>query len=120
MFWVSTVLAIGLAGCGQPSTSGQDDATSAASETTASNGGERSQDEAAKTANGAGVITAVDPIAGTLTLDHEPIPAVGWPAMTMSFRASPAVIGEATVGDRVQFDLTVRGTTGEVTAIYPH
>ena len=75
---------------------------------------------AARTAYGAGVITAVDPAAGTVTINHEPIPAVNWPAMTMSFKAGPPVIREAAVGDRVQFDLTVRGGTGEITAIYPH
>lgn len=74
----------------------------------------------ASTAYGAGVITAVDPGAGTITIDHEPIRAVNWPAMTMSFKASHAVIREAAVGDRIQFDLTVRGAAGEVTAIYPH
>lgn len=74
---------------------------------------------AASTTYGAGVITAVDPGAGTITISHEPIKAVNWPAMTMSFKASPVVIREAAVGDRIQFDLTVRGGAGEVTAIYP-
>ena len=40
--------------------------------------------------------------------------------MTMKFKASPAVLREAAVGDRIQFDLTVRDGAGEVTAIYPH
>lgn len=74
----------------------------------------------ANTADGAGVITAVDPAAGTITINHEPIRSVGWPAMTMKFKASPVVLQEAVVGDRIQFDLTVRDGAGEVTAIYPH
>lgn len=73
-----------------------------------------------KTADGAGVITAVDPAAATITINHEPIRSIGWPAMTMKFKASPAVLQEAAVGDRIQFDLTVRDGAGEVTAIYPH
>lgn len=75
---------------------------------------------AAKTADGAGVITAVDPAAATITINHEPIRSIGWPAMTMKFKAAPAVLREAAVGDRIQFDLTVRDGVGEVTAIYPH
>lgn len=74
----------------------------------------------AKTADGAGVITAVDPAASTITINHEPIRSIGWPAMTMKFKASPAALQEAAVGDRIQFDLTVRDGAGEVTAIYPH
>lgn len=74
----------------------------------------------ARTADGAGVITAVDPTAATITINHEPIRSIGWPAMTMKFNASPAVLREAAVGDRIQFDLTVREGAGEVTAIYPH
>ncbi len=119
--WISTALAISLAACGQPANTGQDKATTAASEPARSDGVEpQSPDAVAKTANGAGVITAVDPVAGTVTIDHEPIVAVGWPAMTMSFQAPPSVIEEAAVGDRIQFDLTLRGSKGEVTAIYPH
>lgn len=74
----------------------------------------------ATTADGAGVITAVDPAAATITINHEAIRSIGWPAMTMTFKASPAVLREAAVGDRIQFDLTVRDGAGEVTAIYPH
>ncbi|WP_306414879.1 copper-binding protein [Brevundimonas aurantiaca] len=65
------------------------------------------------------MVTAVDAAAGTVTINHEAIPAVGWPAMTMSFTADPAVVQQAAVGDRVEFDLTVQGNAGEVTAIRP-
>lgn len=74
----------------------------------------------ATTADGAGVITALDLAAATITINHEAIRSIGWPAMTMKFKASPAVLREAAVGDRIQFDLTVRDGAGEVTAIYPH
>ena len=40
---------------------------------------------ATKTGRGTGVITEIDPKAATLTLKHQPIAALGWPAMTMSF-----------------------------------
>ena len=74
---------------------------------------------AAIKAKGHGTVTAIDKAAGTITLDHGPIPGVDWPAMTMSFKAAPAVVEKAKVGERVQFDVTVRGRESEVTAIRP-
>lgn len=107
--------ALVLASCGQQADPAPGEAAPAAPATAPA-----SSAAAAGTAHGAGVITAVDPAAGSITINHEPIEAVNWPAMTMSFKAGPAVIREAAVGDRIQFDLTVRDGSGEVTAIYPH
>lgn len=36
--------------------------------------------------SGVGTVTAVDAAAGTVSLDHEPIAAISWPAMSMQFR----------------------------------
>jgi Cu(I)/Ag(I) efflux system membrane fusion protein len=42
--------------------------------------------------------------ADTITLSHEAVPAIGWPAMTMTFKlGSPALAKAAKVGDRVSF-----------------
>jgi Cu(I)/Ag(I) efflux system protein CusF len=71
----------------------------------------------AKMAKGAGTVKAVDAAAGTITLDHGPIPEASWPAMTMTFKASPDVAKAAKVGDKVAFDLKLQGGGGEVTAI---
>ncbi|GLI99517.1 copper-binding protein [Sphingobium sp. BS19] len=68
-------------------------------------------------AKGHGTVTAIDKAAGTITLDHGPIPEAKWPAMTMTFKAAPAVAGAAKVGEKVDFDLTLTGSAGEVTAI---
>jgi membrane fusion protein, copper/silver efflux system len=39
-----------------------------------------------------------------VTLSHEPVPAIGWPAMTMQFRlADPALARGIKAGDRVAF-----------------
>lgn len=55
---------------------------------------------------GTGVVKAVDAKAGTVTIAHEPIGALGWPAMTMPFRvASPVLLGKVAVGSKVQFTL---------------
>ncbi len=74
---------------------------------------------AATTGHGTGVVTAVDPSAGTVTLDHGPIPELGWPAMTMSFKAAPALLATTRTGDRVKFDLVMTDGAGEITALSP-
>ena len=72
---------------------------------------------ASKMVKGAGVVTAVDAKAGTITLDHEAIPEAGWPAMTMSFSAPAEVIVKAKPGEKVAFDLRIEDTGGTVTGI---
>lgn len=52
--------------------------------------------------------------AGAVTLSHEPVPAIGWPAMTMAFRLEdPAIAKGFKMGDRVRFsfDQTKAGAT---------
>ena len=75
---------------------------------------------AGKQGQGTGVIKAIDPKAGTLTIQHGPIPAVSWPAMTMTFKATPpALLTGLKVGQTIGFDTTVRGMNAEVTAVRP-
>jgi Cu/Ag efflux protein CusF len=70
-----------------------------------------------KMGKGSGTVTAVDAASGKITLDHGAIPAVGWPAMKMGFSAKPDTLKGVAVGDKVDFDVTVTGSAGEVTAI---
>jgi Cu(I)/Ag(I) efflux system protein CusF len=70
-----------------------------------------------QTVQGTGTVTAVDSAAGTVTIDHAPIPEAGWPAMVMAFEAPPEVAQQAQVGDKVAFDLKLEGGGGEITAI---
>lgn len=73
---------------------------------------------AATTGTASGVVTAVDTAAGTVTIQHGPIPAVKWPAMTMEFKADPtSVLNAVKVGDQVEFDMNTEGN--RVTAIRP-
>jgi Cu(I)/Ag(I) efflux system protein CusF len=73
---------------------------------------------AAKTGSGTGVIKAVDTKAGKLTLHHGPVAALGWPAMTMDFKAAPDVLKGAKAGQKVKFT-AVDGETPEITALSP-
>ena len=71
----------------------------------------------AKMGKGSGTVTAIDAAKGKITLDHGPIAALEWPAMKMGFAAKPDLLKGLAVGDKVDFDLTVTGNAGEVTAI---
>lgn len=70
-----------------------------------------------KMAKGTGTVTAVDATAGTVTIDHGPIPEANWPAMTMGFKAAPALAQGVKAGDKVAFDLKLENGGGEITAI---
>ena len=73
---------------------------------------------AAKTGDSTGEITAIDPAGGKVTLKHEPIPGVGWPAMTMTFTATTtAPLAGLKVGDKVKFSVRIEGDKNMVTAI---
>lgn len=59
-----------------------------------------------QTIEGMGIITAIDISKRTLTLKHQAIPALNWPAMTMDFSVETAVsLHDFKVGDPVQFNL---------------
>jgi Cu(I)/Ag(I) efflux system protein CusF len=70
-----------------------------------------------QTASGRGTVTAIDAEAGTITIDHEPIPEANWPAMTMGFQADETERAKVEVGDKVEFDLKLTGNAGEITRI---
>jgi len=74
----------------------------------------------AKTGKGVGEVTTIDTAAGTVTIKHEAIPAVGWPAMTMTFKANPlSLLTGLKVGEKIAFDVSVNGSDAEVTKIQP-
>lgn len=79
--------------------------------------GEMATPTGPKQAKGRGTVTAIDMAAGKITLDHEPIPSVKWPAMKMGFTAKRDVLEAVEVGDKVAFDVNVTENAGEVTAI---
>ncbi len=76
--------------------------------------------EGSKMGKGSGTVTAADAVTGKITLDHGAIQAVGWPAMKMGFSAKPDLLKGVAVGDKVDFNLTVSGSAGEVTASRKH
>jgi Cu(I)/Ag(I) efflux system protein CusF len=73
--------------------------------------------ESAKTATTKGTIKAIDSEAGKITIAHEPVPAVQWPAMTMAFKATPEQLAVVQVGQAVQFEFQTRGMDATITRI---
>ena len=120
-----TVLALtaALAACGSKTDSNQAAAANTAAPAAAESNmmagdmGNMAMSPTAKMAKGTGKVTAIDKSAGTITLDHGPIAEANWPAMTMAFKAAPALIDSVKVGDKVAFDLALKDGAGEVTAI---
>jgi Cu/Ag efflux protein CusF len=53
-----------------------------------------------------GVVKAIDPVSGRVTIAYEAVEALGWPAGTMPFAVSKtALLDAATVGQKVRFRL---------------
>lgn len=111
-------MALGLAACNQPQETPAATAVPAA-EVAEMAAMPMTADAGVQTGTGTGVITAVDPDAGTVTVEHGPIPGVGWPAMTMRFTTSPAIMEAASTGQRIEFDVSVHDGVNEITAIRP-
>lgn len=64
------------------------------------------QAEVPQSAQGAGVVRAIDARNNRITIAHEPMPVLGWPAMTMAFPLHSAdLLAGVAVGDRVNFTL---------------
>ncbi len=54
---------------------------------------------------GEGVVKRVDSANGSVTLAHQPIPSMSWPAMTMSFEvADKALLSRLAPGQQVNFE----------------
>ena len=98
-------VSIGLSGCEQKAEAPTAEASRAAAPIEAKSG------------KAAGTVTAIDAAAGTITLDHGAIPALGWPPMKMGFSAKPDLLVGISVGDKVNFDVTVTDSGGQINAI---
>lgn len=72
------------------------------------------------TAKGMGVVKAVDMTQGTITIKHQAIAALHWPAMTMTFKAADAeLLKKVKAGEKVSFGLHAKGMKGTVIWIKP-
>ena len=72
-------------------------------------------------AHGTGTVNAVDPAQHKINLSHQPIPEIGWPAMTMEFSVAPSIdLKGITPGTRVNITIEQQpGGMYEIRAIVP-
>jgi Cu/Ag efflux protein CusF len=72
-------------------------------------------------AHGSGTVNSVDPAQHKVNLSHNPIPEIGWPAMTMDFPVAPSVdLRALKPGTRVNFTIEKgQGGMYEIQAIAP-
>lgn len=69
-----------------------------------------------------GVVKAVDAGAHKVTIAHQPISQIGWPAMTMEFAVAPAVdLGPVKAGSQIDFSME-QGKDGMyvIQSVAPH
>lgn len=72
-------------------------------------------------AHGTGTINSVNAAQHSINISHKPIPSIGWPAMTMDFKAAPSVdLSQIKPGQTVNFTIE-QGKDGmyEVQALSP-
>jgi Cu/Ag efflux protein CusF len=72
-------------------------------------------------AHGTGTVNSVDPAQHKINLSHQPIPEIGWPAMTMEFPVAPSIdLKPIKPGTRVNFTIEQgQGGMYEIRAIAP-
>jgi len=81
--------------------------------------GESEQGSDSKTVSASGVVKAVNASEFTLNLQHEPIEALGWPAMTMDFSVAEGVdISGLSVDEKVMFQLEKRDDKYLITSVH--
>ena len=65
-----------------------------------------------------GVVKKVDPKAGTVTLAHEPVKSLNWPAMTMGFTVKDkALLDKLATGKKVEFEFVQQGKDYVITSV---
>jgi Cu(I)/Ag(I) efflux system periplasmic protein CusF len=77
--------------------------------------------EGRKDAHGSGTVNSVDSAQNKVNVSHNPIPEIGWPAMTMDFAVAPSVdLRALKPGARVNFTIEQgQGGMYEIRAISP-
>lgn len=103
----AAAVALALAACGETNTAPSNTATPAAEAPAAGQG---------EVYSASGEVTEVSD--GTVTISHGPVEGIGWPAMTMGFKApAPEMVQGINVGDPVSFQFRQAGGDYVLTSI---
>ena len=72
----------------------------------------------AMTHHATGVVKKLDPKAGVVSVEHEPVKSLNWPAMTMGFHVTDkGLLDKFAVGKKVEFDFEQKSQGYVVTAV---
>lgn len=74
---------------------------------------------AATTYTTTGVIDTLNAADATVTISHQPVPALKWPAMTMDFAITPALSKTLKPGEQVMFSFSVNEDGATIATIMP-
>ena len=75
------------------------------------------QKGAAKMHSAKGTVKSLDAAAGTVTLDHDPVKSMNWPAMTMAFKVQDkALLDKLAKGKKVEVEFEQRGKDYVITS----
>lgn len=77
----------------------------------------RGHNTESKVVQGLGVVQYINAETDMVTLSHEPIPELNWPAMTMQFKVAGNAEETLEAGEKVRFELTGEGTDVTITKI---
>jgi Cu(I)/Ag(I) efflux system periplasmic protein CusF len=79
---------------------------------------EKKKSTSGKVHKGTGKVTKVDPAANSVTIAHEPVSTMNWPAMTMTFKAKDkALLEKMKQGEKVDFEFIQQGKDYILTAV---
>ena len=68
--------------------------------------------------HGVGVVQSIDTAGGRVTIAHEPIKELNWPAMTMGFKVSdPTLLQSVKAGNKVEFMLQGKDMSAVITML---
>jgi Cu(I)/Ag(I) efflux system periplasmic protein CusF len=72
---------------------------------------------AGKSHHAVGVVKSVDAGKGTVSVQHEPVASLNWPAMTMSFKADKKSLQALKPGQKIEFDFVEQGKDHVITKV---
>jgi Cu(I)/Ag(I) efflux system protein CusF len=75
-------------------------------------------DKGQMTHKATGVVKSVDKGAGTVTLNHDPVKTMSWPAMTMAFKVQDkAMLDKVEAGKKVEVEFQQKGKDYVITKL---
>lgn len=70
-----------------------------------------------QTISTSGTVKKIHAEKNMLTIAHEPVPELEWPAMTMGFKATPEQVQQVKEGDQIKFEFTSEGMNNSIVSI---